>query len=190
MKVSESEWAQLERLIADAVGDPSRTEALAEAATILRDHHRVAERARALLGDRQAPRTAAEAPATYARGAQSIREVPQRPLHEVVRMLLQAVQTPMHVRDLTASVRGSGWRSPRGGDASPAKLEAQITSRLVKHPEIFERVAPNTFGLVGWPPPDRRAMLRLGLIDTPRRAGDLWADEIHEHEDAIYEGRS
>lgn len=191
MKVSSDLWKRVEELVAEAVGDPDRAEAVAEAAAILRDHHRLAARARAVLGETGPALAAERAPAYGARKPYPYDPAlitPKRSLHEIVRILLEAVQMPMHVRDIAGHVRGSGWTSPRGGADAPGKLEAQLSARLMKHPDIFERVAPNTFGLVGWPPyeaPMRRKP-RFPLWDCPpeERGTESWAEWIGDHPEA------
>lgn len=189
----------MEGLIAEAVGDPARAGAVAEAAAILRDHHRLVARARAVLGEDDAPeragagvlaRVGEHAPAYDA--GQPYRYDPalithQRSLHEMVRVLLEAMERPMHVRAIAAHIRGSGWRSPRGGADTPGKLEAQIASRLVKHPDLFERVAPNTFGLAGWPRYEPRAKALFPVFDgLGQREGISYAEWIGDHPEAPF----
>lgn len=70
-------------------------------------------------------------------------------LHEAAEQVLADADVPLHVRELGAHIKARGWRHRRPV-SRPDQINFQLAALLPRHPDIFERVAPNTFGLVRW----------------------------------------
>lgn len=153
-----------------------------------RDAEEAAEAARALADLLRAEERAVR----LLRGAE-----PSRPgsptlagltLHEAARRVLERDGWPMHVRDLGVRIKAAGWRHPRSTRARPDQIEFQLAARLAKHPEIFRKFAPNTFGLTVWgdaPPKKGRPRPHVGLFRSP--AGSPPASRIDEELDRYFD---
>jgi hypothetical protein len=74
------------------------------------------------------------------------------PLHEAARRVLEEAGVPLHARDLGARIKARGWHHPRSKVAKPHQIMHQLAARLPRFPEVFQRVAPQTFGLTSWHP--------------------------------------
>ncbi len=150
-------------------------EIAAEAARLLRDLLRLERDARALIArsKEDAGTAREEAAAQDPGGFEGLT------LHEAARRVLAAAGTPLHVRDLGARIKSAGWRHPRSRHAREDQIEYQLAARLPRHPHVFRKVAPNTFGLVEWAEtsvsPQRKPRLGIAAGKGPpvaRRIGD------------------
>ena len=135
-----------------------------EAAKALADLLRGEERALRLLRSQGAPpaagdtRNSAEAKKPY--------WVTGLPLHSAAERVLEDLGWPMHVRELGVRIKSQGWQHPRSKTARPDQIQYQLAARLPRHPEVFKKFAPNTFGLATWgdaPPRSEAPRPRLGL---------------------------
>lgn len=105
-------------------------------------------------------------------------------LQEAARRVLVGIGAPLHVRELSARIKGGGWRHRRAG-AHPEQLMHQLAARLPKYPE-FRRVRPNTFALSEWGdrPPSASAGPPRPVIAA---VGEDLATWIGEHPEAPFE---
>lgn len=86
-------------------------------------------------------------------------------LHEAAEQVLQKAGIPLHVRELGPRIKAGGWTHKRSSNARPDQILYQLAARLPRHPDVFVRVAPNTFGLVAWgTTPSPRPKPRVGLF--------------------------
>lgn len=171
---------RLRALLEKGVVDVPGAEVAAEAASLLRDLLRLEQQAEELL-TRAAGGASIAREGVPAYGGSSAGLT----LHEAARRVLAAAGCPMHVRDLGARIKAAGWRHPRSPRARADQIEFQLAARLPRHPEVFRRVAPNTFGLAEWgdaaSPRDPRPRLR-----TVRGRGPRLARRIAEEPDLIF----
>jgi hypothetical protein len=165
--------AELERLIAE--GSDS-DEIANEAGDILVELIRLEGRARRLLELGRA-RNMADAGATDFAGLS---------LHEAARRVLEEEGRPLHARELGTKIKAHGWRHPRTSTPRPDQIVFQLAARLPKHPDVFRRVAPNTFALAAWEKGQGRDRPKpsLGLF---RSGGRVTAASIGEHPEAPVE---
>ncbi|MBI4728531.1 MAG: winged helix-turn-helix domain-containing protein [Acidobacteria bacterium] len=174
--------SRLKGLLGKPVLDAPGAEIAAEAARILRDLMRLEQQAEELLGRRAgSSATVAEGAPRYG-GAGSFEGLA---LHDAARRVLAAAGAPLHVRDLGARIKASGWRHPRSSHARPDQIEFQLAARLPRYPAVFRRVAPNTFGLAEWGDvaPPRHPKPRL---DAVRGRGPRLARRIADEPDLIF----
>lgn len=90
-------------------------------------------------------------------------------LHEAAERILDEAGVPLHVKELGRRIKAHGWKHPRsvGG---PDQINYQLAARLPRHPDVFVRVAPNTFALKRWGPRQAAEVSvrpRLGLFKGP-----------------------
>jgi len=90
-------------------------------------------------------------------------------LHEAARRVLEEAGTPLHARELGARIKAGGWRHPRSANARNEQIVFQLAARLPRYPNIFRRVAPNTFGLAEWGSRSKQRSPRVGLFRGPGR---------------------
>lgn len=109
-------------------------------------------------------------------------------LHAAAERVLDDGGVPLHARELGVRIKARGWIHPRSRVGRPHQIVRQLAARLPKHPEVFRRVAPQTFALVKWGKdsfPGPRAEPRLGLFRGP---GTGVAGRIGESGEAIESG--
>lgn len=70
-------------------------------------------------------------------------------LHDAAERVLEEAGVPLHVRELGKRIKAHGWRHRRAV-SRPDQMNYQLAARLPRHPDVFVRVAPNTFALVRW----------------------------------------
>jgi len=162
---------------------PRDAEDAREAAQALADLLRGEERAIRLLRSEVAPDRPGEGSDRYM--------LTGFPLHEAARRVLEDAGWTMHVHELGTRIKSRGWRHPRSTNARPDQIEFQLAARLPRHPDVFTRVAPNTFGLAKWgdsPPRAERPKPRLGIaasdgpferLDGYELMEDYFKDEAH-----------
>ena len=85
-------------------------------------------------------------------------------LHEAARRVLEQAGTPLHAREIGQRIKAGGWTHKRSANPRPDQIVYQLAARLPRHPDVFVRVAPNTFALVEWDVPSRRPRPRVGLF--------------------------
>lgn len=71
-------------------------------------------------------------------------------LHDAARRVLETAGIPLHVKELGRRIKAGGWRHKRSRKARPEQINYQLAARLPRHPDVFRRVSPNTFGLARW----------------------------------------
>ncbi len=176
---------ELKRKLEEILARPKVTrhdaEEAVEAAQAIADLMRAEERALRLIdgGSREAPSRSGSTTGGTLAGLT---------LHEAARRVLQEAGWPMHARDLAVRIKAGGWRHPRSKNARPDQIVFQLAARLPRYPEIFRRVAPNTFALAEWgdsPPRTERPQPRFGLFTGP--GGNL-SEWIGNHPEAPFEG--
>lgn len=155
-------------------------EEAAEAAKALAELMRGEERALRLLRVSTAPD-----PGTSRRAGPRRSGLPLEglSLHEAARRVLEHCGWPMHVRDLGVRIKSGGWRHPRSANPRPDQIQYQLAARLPRHPEIFKKFGPNTFGLAEWgdsPPRTERPKPRLGIFSSSGPFEHLEGDELME----------
>jgi hypothetical protein len=163
---------ELERLVASPIEDAAGAERAREAAGILAEYLRLRDRADRLLS----PMEDAE------RGAGQLAGLT---LHAAAERVLQEAGTPLHARELGARIKAGGWRHPRSKVARPEQIVHQLAARLPRHPQMFRRVAPQTFALAKWGDdgfPARPGIRpRLSLFDGPGEAIAAKIGDSDEH---------
>jgi hypothetical protein len=95
----------------------------------------------------------------------------------------------MHVSELGDVIKVRGWRHPRSTNARPDQIQYQLAARLPRHPEVFKKFAPNTFGLAKWgdsPPRTERPRPRLGIKTGVEPYTGPSARWLSEHPEAWY----
>jgi hypothetical protein len=183
---------ELKRRLEEIMSRPKATvrdaEEAAEAAKALAELMRGEERALRLL------RTEAEPPAggdTHRVAEPSRRYwVTGLPLHTAAERVLDDLGWPMHVRELGVRIKSRGWQHPRSKSARPDQIEYQLAAQLPRHPEVFKRFAPNTFGLAKWgdsPPRTEAPKPRLGIISSGEPYTGPSARWLSEHDEAWYD---
>lgn len=86
-------------------------------------------------------------------------------LHEAARSVLKRAGVPLHGREIGKRIKAGGWTHKRSKNARPDQIVYQLAARLPRHPDMFVRVAPNTFALVEWGAPVQGPKPRLGLFE-------------------------
>ncbi len=112
-------------------------------------------------------------------------------LHEAAQRVLEDAGWPMHVRELGTLIKTRGWRHPRSTNAPPDQIQFQLAARLPRHPDVFKKFAPNTFGLAKWgdsPPRTERPKPRLGLFGSDPAYQGPSARWLSEHDEEWYDG--
>jgi hypothetical protein len=72
-------------------------------------------------------------------------------LEDAAERVLDRAGRPMHVRELGTRIKDGGWDHPRSRNPRSDQVNYQLAARLPRDRAArFRRVAPNTFGLVGW----------------------------------------
>lgn len=173
---------RLEEIMARPKATPRDAEEASEAAKALADLLRGEERALRLLRSEAAPDRTQEASDPFM--LNGLR------LHEAARRVLEGAGWPMHVRELGTTIKARGWRHPRSTNARPDQIEFQLAARLPRYPDVFKRVAPNTFGLVKWgdsPPRAERPKPRLGIASSGEPYEGPSARWLSEHPEAWYD---
>ena len=153
-----------------------------EAAKALADLLRGEERALRLLRTEGVTPDAAEAKRPYVLTGLS--------LHEAAQRVLEDSGWPMHVSELGDVIKVRGWRHPRSTNARPDQIRYQLAARLPRHPEVFKKFAPNTFGLAKWgdsPPRSERPRPRLGIKTEGEPYTGPSARWLSEHPEAWYD---
>jgi HB1, ASXL, restriction endonuclease HTH domain len=105
------------------------------------------------------------------------------PLHEAAERVLEDSGWPMHVGELGLLIKVRGWQHPRSKDAPPDRIRYQLAARLPRHPDVFKKFAPNTFGLATWgdsPPRTQRPKPRLGIAASDGPFEQLDGEELME----------
>lgn len=169
---------RLEEILARPKATRRDAEEAVEAAQAIADLMDAEERALRLVSGRADLSSPAERPPEILTGLT---------LHEAARAVLAQAGWPMHVRDLAVRVKTGLWHNPRGKDANAKQLALQLAARLPRHPEIFRRVAPNTFALAGWgdnPPRKERPKPLIGIFASD---GTHAARDIDEELETILE---
>jgi HB1, ASXL, restriction endonuclease HTH domain len=85
-------------------------------------------------------------------------------LHDAAEAVLRDAGTPLHVGELGRRIKAGGWRHKRSPNPRHDQINYQLAARLPRHPDVFVRVAPNTFGLIGWDQPSERKRPPIGLF--------------------------
>ena len=104
-----------------------------------------------------------------------------RTVHEAARVVLEQAGAPLHARELGRRMKAGGWTHKRTRRANDDQIVYQLAARLPRYPDVFVRVAPNTFGLVAWGTPSERPKPRVGLFSgqgkpTGREIGEQAGD--------------
>lgn len=146
-------WERLEEVRRRPVGSSRDASMVEEAARYLGEMVELEQRATRWLQELDRNR---------AGGAQGLEGLT---LHEAARRVLEEAGTPLHARELGARIKAGGWKHPRTSNARPEQIVFQLAARLPRHPHMFRRVGPNTFGLAEWGPRRaRRSAPRLGTF--------------------------
>jgi len=181
------------RLLTELIQLEGRTRRVEEAARRLFEQDQLWELANArrfgLWGLRGPADASARETTPFSNGDPSLGGVT---LHEAARRVLEEEGRPMHVQELGARIKARGWRHPRSRAARSDQINFQLAARLPRHPETFQRVAPNTFALAAWgdsAPVRQRPKPRLPLFSSPHRAPDgrPWSEWIGDHPEAPFE---
>ena len=128
----------LEKVIRSTYSSADDAERAAQAASVLAAYLRADEIAeRVLTGVPDS--SIADADKSYA----------SLTLNEAAERVLEDAGVPLHVKELGKRVKARGWRHRRPV-SRPDQINYQLAARLPRHPDVFIRVAPNTFALVRW----------------------------------------
>jgi hypothetical protein len=176
---------RLEEIIRRPKVTPRDADEAGEAAKALADLLRGEERALRLLRARGSPSDAGQA-----KQAKQPYLLTGLTLHEAAQRVLDDAGWPMHVRELGTLIKIRGWRHPRSTNAPPDQIQFQLAARLPRHPDVFKKFAPNTFGLAKWgeaPPRTERPKPRLGLLGTDPAHEGPSARWLSEHDDEWYD---
>lgn len=167
---------QLEQVLRRPVNSPADAAAVAKAADALR---MLLEAEAAALQAVSADEDAAKRPIWASSSLAGMT------LHDAAERVLEQAGAPLHVSELGRRIKAGGWTHPRSRSPRPDQILYQLAARLPRHPDVFKRVAPNTFALVNWDQlPKRSRRARVGLFSGP---GDV-ARRTVENEDAPFEG--
>jgi hypothetical protein len=146
---------QLEDALSGRPKSPAEAERAAKAAEALAAYLRLEANVERLLAPDGRPPP---------HGAQNTSSLEGLTLHEAAQRVLEQAAVPLHVKELGNRIKAGGWKHKRSPNARPDQIRYQLAARLPRHPDVFIRVSPNTFGLVGWgsepsPPPKPRVGL-------------------------------
>lgn len=140
---------ELARLLQEPIGRPDDAERAGKAAEALAELLRAEEKAESILAERQ--NRARIGGSTTLAG---------KSLQDAAEAVLKTAGTPLHAKELGSRIKARGWTHPRGKPARPDQIVHQLAARLPRDPQRFERIGPNTFGLVAW---------REGTAVSPQR---------------------
>ena len=130
---------ELEEILRGPLSSPAEAARAARAAAALAAYLRADEDAERVLRDADEPSLDAVGDA----GFDSLT------LHDAAERVLEEAGVPLHVKELGKRIKARGWRHPRS-NGGPDQINYQLAARLPRHPDVFVRVAPNTFGLGRW----------------------------------------
>ena len=174
-----ADLAELKRRLEEIMSRPKATvrdaEEAAEAAKALAELMRAEERALRLIGGRSAAPVDGSSRRPYLLTGLT--------LHRAAERVLDDSGWPMHVSELGTLIKVRGWHHPRSQHARPDQIQYQLAARLPRHPDVFKKFAPNTFGLASWgdsPPRTERPEPRLGLFASDGPFEPLEGDELME----------
>jgi hypothetical protein len=173
---------RLEEIMRRPKVTPRDADDACEAAKALADLLRGEERALRLLRAGGSPSDAGQAKQPYLLTGLT--------LHEAAQRVLEDAGWPMHVRELGTLIKIRGWRHPRSTNAAPDQIQFQLAARLPRHPDVFKKFAPNTFGLAKWgdsPPRAERPKPRLDLLGTDPAHQGPSALRLSEHDEEWYD---
>lgn len=169
----------LNELLQRPIRRPEDAERAARAAEALAELLRAKEKAeRILAGD------SGQAPLSAEQGLAGMT------LHDAAEAVLEEAGKPLHAKDIGERIKARGWKHPRGTPTRPDQIVYQLAARLPRHPQRFQRVAPNTFALAKWADqtePSSRPPPKLGLF---KGAGKSVGRLIGESPDAPAEAES
>lgn len=149
---------KLEELIRQPVDSAATASMIARAAEVLRDVIRAEEAAWMVLGIDHGSELG-----TKNRGPADLAGLT---LHDAAERVLKDAGSPLHVRELGKRIKARGWVHPRSTKPRPDQISYQLAARLPRHPDVFRRTGPNTFGLVIWD--------RTGLGSRPKPSFGLF----------------
>jgi hypothetical protein len=129
---------ELEKAVKGPYASPGDAERAARAAAALAAYLRADEVAERVLGDDQR---------TLQTGSEEAFD--SMTLHAAAERVLEEAGAPLHVKELGKRIKAHGWRHRRQV-TRPDQINYQLAARLPRHPDVFVRMAPNTFGLVSW----------------------------------------
>ncbi|MGI8708537.1 MAG: HTH domain-containing protein [Actinomycetota bacterium] len=163
---------ELRKVLAAPVATPEDAERLAAAAKALADYLRAGASALRAMG--------VEPPLDPAPEAGQLARLT---LDRAAEKVLAQAGVPLHVRELGRRIRDGGWGHPRKPQAGPDRIIYQLAARLPRHPDRFQRVAPNTFALTNWDlnegpdrPRPRLATFRSTGKVTGRTIDERWEE--------------
>ncbi|MDQ3619306.1 MAG: winged helix-turn-helix domain-containing protein [Actinomycetota bacterium] len=164
--------AELRAVLEAPVRSPEDADRAAAAARALADYLRAGAAALRAMGVE---------PPLDPGGASS--DLAQLTLDRAAEKVLAQAGVPLHVRELGRRIRDGGWRHPRKPQAGPDRIIYQLAARLPRHPDRFQRVAPNTFALTNWdlnegpgrPRPRLATFHGTGKV-TGRTIGERWEE--------------
>ncbi len=134
---------RLEEILQRRPESPADAERAAQAAEALASYLRLGERVRQLL-DEGGPEAHQEPRRLGAEGLKGMT------LHGAAEQVLRQAGVPLHVRELAKRIKAGGWTHKRSVNPRPDQILYQLAARLPRFPDVFVRVAPNTFGLKEW----------------------------------------
>lgn len=157
------------RFPAATVADAERA---AQAAEALATYLRLEEHVSHLLGERDDRDHAEQSADEPLKGMT---------LHHAAEQVLEEAKVALHVRELGKRIKAGGWTHKRSANPRPDQILYQLAARLPRHPDVFVRVAPNTFALREWTyDAKEQPRPRLGLFGG---AGKTSAREIGDRPD-------
>lgn len=151
------------------------SERASEAAKLLADYYRLVERVEALRSRGGGEGEARPTNSDFGRLT----------LHEAALLVLREVGYPLHARELGERIKAKGWRHRRSRVARPDQIVYQLAARLPRYPQLFVRVAPNTFGLREWN--EHRAQPKAPRLATFHGPGKPVARTISSSEEHLRE---
>lgn len=149
----------MEKVLGKQPRTPEEADRAARAAEALAAYLRLEQDVARLLEPSDDPTTPAEAGALGG-----------LPVHDAARRVLQQAGAPLHAQELGKRMKAGGWTHKRSRRASSDQIVHQLAARLPRYPDVFVRVAPNTFGLVEWGRPAERPKPRVGLFSGEGKA--------------------
>ena len=167
---------ELEDMVKGPFSSPAEAERAARAAAALAAYLRADEDAERIIRGELAPTRVREDGA-----------FDSLTLHDAAERVLEEAGVPLHVKELGIRIKARGWRHRRS-TGGPDQINYQLAARLPRHPDVFVRVAPNTFGLVRWGsrPSRRRGVPSLGTFSGP---GGPTGSSLGERADEVAEAR-
>jgi HB1, ASXL, restriction endonuclease HTH domain len=161
----------LQEVLATPVRTPEEAQRASEAASALAELLRAEQRAGRLLGH-VPPTTAPRLPEP---------QFDRLTLHAAAEVVLRDAGTPLHATELGRRITSRGWHHKRSPHPRADQIVSQLAARLPRHPDVFRRVAPNTFALTEWDVAGDPAAAnpRLGTFHGPGDAIGRWAGDDH-----------